>query len=194
MTLPMTRDNALELLKEHTKTASLLKHAYCVEGAMAHFAEVLGYDKDFWAMVGLLHDLDYEQYPDEHCKHTPIFLKDAGFSEEFIRGVMSHAWKLRTDVEPIHPMEKVVYTVDELTGLISAAVLVRPDKDISNLALKSVKKKFKDGAFAAAVNRDLIKEGCDMMGLELDYVIEQCIIALQKIAPDIQLDGSLATA
>ncbi len=189
--LPMSRDEALQLLGEHVKTPSLIKHAYCVEGAMLHFAELLGYDSEYWGMVGLLHDLDYEKYPTEHCKHTPIFLKDAGFDEDFINSVLSHGYKLCTEVEPVHPMEKIIYTVDELTGLIFAAVLVRPDKDIANLALKSVKKKFKDGAFAAAVNRELIKGGCEMLDMELDYVMEQCIIALQKVSTRLELDGSL---
>ena len=181
MALPMDRAAALELLKTHTHTQSLIHHAISVEAAMRHFAEFYGEDVEYWGMVGLLHDLDYGEHPEEHCQYTPGYLREAGFDEDFIRAVLSHGYGLCTDVKPEKQMEKVIYTVDELTGFITAVALMRPSKSLLDLEVKSVKKKFKDKAFAAKVNRDLIRGGAEMMGMELDQVMEHCILALRTI-------------
>jgi putative nucleotidyltransferase with HDIG domain len=181
MALPMDRAAALELLKTHTHTQSLIHHAISVEAAMRHFAEFYGENVEYWGMVGLLHDLDYEEHPEEHCQYTPGYLREAGFDEDFIRAVLSHGYGLCTDVKPEKQMEKVIYTVDELTGFITAVALMRPSKSLLDLEVKSVKKKFKDKAFAAKVNRDLIRGGAEMMGMELDQVMEHCILALRTI-------------
>ena len=181
MALPMDRAAAYQLLQEYTKTESLIKHAISVEAAMRHFAEFYGEDVEYWGMVGLLHDLDYEKYPEEHCQHTPVYLREAGFDEEFIHAVLAHGYGLCTDAVPEKPMEKVVYTVDELTGFITACALMRPSKSLLDLEVSSVKKKFKDKKFAAKVNRDLIRGGAEMMGMELDEVIAHCIAALKTI-------------
>ena len=188
MSLPITYEQALELLKEHTKTDSLLRHAYAVEAAMRHFAKLKGEDEEYWGMVGLLHDLDYEQYPEQHCQKTPEFLKEAGFDDAFIRAVLSHGYGLCTDVKPELFMEKVIYTADELTGFITACALMRPSKSVMDMEVKSVKKKFKDARFAAKVNRDLIRGGCEMMGMELDQVIAETIEALKPVCEKIGLE------
>ena len=148
---------------------------------MRHFAEFYGENVEYWGMVGLLHDLDYEEHPEEHCQYTPGYLREAGFDEDFIRAVLSHGYGLCTDVKPEQQMEKVIYTVDELTGFITAVALMRPSKSLLDLEVKSVKKKFKDKAFAAKVDRDLIRGGAEMMGMELDQVMEHCILALRTI-------------
>lgn len=187
MSLPFNREQALELLKTYNKTESLLRHAYAVEAAMGHFAAFYGEDVDYWKMVGLLHDLDYELHPDEHCRHTPDMLRKAGFDEAFVHAVLAHGYGLCTDTVPELPMEKVVYTVDELTGFVTACALVRPSKSLSDLEVKSVKKKFKDPAFAAKVDRDLIRGGCEKMGMELDAVIGHVIEALRPISKELGL-------
>ena len=148
---------------------------------MLHFAEFYGEDVEYWGMVGLLHDLDYEEHPDEHCQVTPIYLREAGFDEDFIRAVLSHGYGLCTDVEPQKQMEKVIYTVDELTGFITAVALMRPSKSLLDLEVSSVKKKFKDKKFAAKVKRDVIRDGAERMGMDLDAVMEHCILALRTI-------------
>lgn len=188
MALPMDREGALALLKEHTKTESLLRHAYSVEAAMKHFADFYGEDAAYWSMVGLLHDLDYEEYPEEHCRHTPEYLRAAGFDEAFIHAVLSHAWGNCSDVEPTLQMEKVIYTVDELTGFVSACALVRPSKSLMDLEVKSVKKKFKDAAFAAKVDRGLIKGGCELMGMPFDEVVAHVIEAMRPISAELGLN------
>ena len=181
MALPMDRAAAFELLKQHTHTESLIHHAISVEAAMRHFAEFYGEDVEYWGMVGLLHDLDYEEQPDEHCQVTPIYLREAGFDEDFIRAVLSHGYGLCTDVEPQKQMEKVIYTVDELTGFITAVALMRPSKSLLDLEVSSVKKKFKDKKFAAKVKRDVIRDGAERLGMDLDAVMEHCILALRTI-------------
>ena len=181
MALPMDRAAAFELLKQHTHTESLIHHAISVEAAMRHFAEFYGEDVEYWGMVGLLHDLDYEEHPDEHCQVTPIYLREAGFDEDFIRAVLSHGYGLCTDVEPQKQMEKVIYTVDELTGFITAVALMRPSKSLLDLEVSSVKKKFKDKKFAAMVKRDVIRDGAERLGMDLDAVMEHCILALRTI-------------
>ena len=181
MALPMDRAAAFELLKQHTHTESLIHHAISVEAAMRHFAEFYGEDVEYWGMVGLLHDLDYEEHPDEHCQVTPIYLREAGFDEDFIRAVLSHGYGLCTDVEPQKQMEKVIYTVDELTGFITAVALMRPSKSLQDMEVSSLKKKFKDKKFAAKVKRDVIRDGAERMGMDLDAVMEHCILALRTI-------------
>lgn len=178
MALPCTRDQALELLQKYVKTKSLQHHSFAVEAAMRHFAQLNGEDVEYWGMVGLLHDLDYELHPEEHCQHTPGMLREAGFDEDFIRSVLSHGYGLCTDVEPVHIMEKVIYTVDELTGFITAVALVRPSKSLMDLTVKSVKKKWKTDNFAAKVDRALIQKGCDLLGLPLEEVIDSTIKGL----------------
>ena len=156
---------------------------------MRHFAQLLGEDPEKWGVIGLCHDLDYEKYPEQHCQMTKVMLEEEGWPKDYIRAIMSHGWKLCTDVEPVLPMEKVIYTVDELTGLITAAALMRPSKSLADLELKSVKKKWKDKGFAAGVKREVIQEGADMLGMPLDQVIQETILALRKVAPELGLAG-----
>lgn len=163
------RDEAFELLKEYNQNESLIRHALAVEAVMLHFAELFGEeDKEKWGIIGLVHDLDYEMYPAEHCKKVREILTERNWPEDYIRAIESHGWKLCTDVEPVERMEKVLYAIDELTGLIAATALMRPSKSILDLEVKSVKKKWKQKGFAAGVNREVIEEGAKMLGMELD--------------------------
>ncbi len=185
----ISREEALALLQEYNKSESLVKHGLAVEGAMSHFAELLNEDVEYWGIVGLLHDLDYEQYPDEHCVKVVEILRERGVGEDVIRSIVSHAYGSCTDVKPEHIMEKVLYTIDELTGLINAAVLMRPSKDIKELEFKSLNKKFKQASFAAGVDRECILEGCKMLDMEFQYVAEETIKGMAKVAKDLGLDG-----
>jgi putative nucleotidyltransferase with HDIG domain len=188
-----TRDQAFELLKEYNSNPSLIRHALAVESVMRHFAEVLGEkDPEKWAVIGLIHDLDYERYPDRHCRKVREILTERGWPEDYIHAVESHGWKLCTDVEPTERMEKVLYAIDELTGLISAVAILRPSKSILDLTAKSVKKKWKDKAFAAGVNRGVIEEGVTSLGMELETVIAETINGMQKAADSIGLKGEPA--
>jgi len=191
MSFEPTRQEAWDLLCEYTKTDSLLKHGLCVEGVMRHFAGLLGEDEDKWGVIGLIHDLDYEMYPDEHCKKTEEIMRERDISEEYIHAVISHGYGLCTNVVPKEKMEMVLYTIDELTGLISAACLMRPSKSILDIELKSVKKKYKSPSFAAGVDRGVIENGCNMLGMELDYVISEVISGMRKCADEIGLKGNL---
>lgn len=184
-----TREEAWALLNEYNKSEALLHHALAVEGAMRHFSHVLGdgEQEDLWGVVGLLHDLDYEQYPQEHCAKTKEILEAKGVDPVVIRAIMSHGWGMCTDVEPQTPMEKAVYTVDELTGLINAAALMRPSRSVMDLELKSLKKKFKDKAFAAGVNREVIRKGSELLGMELDQVMTETILGMREVADAIGL-------
>ncbi len=187
-----SREEALTLLKKHVKNDALIKHALAVEAVMGHFAEKFGEeDPEKWRVIGLIHDLDYEQYPDEHCQKTYALLNEEGWPEDYIRAVMSHGWKICTDVEPIETMEKVIYTIDELTGLIAATVFMRPGKSIMDLTVKSVKKKYKTKSFAAGVNREVIEEGAALLGMELNEVIEETIKGMQAEAEALGLKGDL---
>lgn len=186
-----TREEAWALLTEYTKTEALQKHAIAVEATMRGFARVYGEDEEIWGVVGLLHDLDYEKYPEEHCKKTEEILKARGVDEVYIRAIMSHGYGLCTDVKPESLMEKILYTTDELTGLINALCLMRPSKSVLDLEVKSLKKKFKDKAFAAGVNREVIKNGCDMLGMELDAIMAQTIAGMQDMAEEMGLKGNL---
>lgn len=186
-----SREKAFELLKEFNKNESLIRHALTVEAVMRHFAGLLGEDKEKWGIIGLIHDLDYEMYPDEHCLKVKEILEERNWPEDYIYAVMSHGWKLCCDVEPTEKMEKVLYTVDELTGLIAACALMRPSKSVLDMEVKSVKKKWKQKSFAAGVNRDVIEEGAAMLGMELDKVIEETIKGMQTVAEEIGLKGNL---
>ena len=176
-----TREDALAVLKKYNETDSLIKHAYAVEGVMRHFAEKLGEDVEYWGQVGLLHDVDYEKWPEEHLKVAPDLLKEAGYDDDFIHAVCAHGYGLCSDVVPEKQMEKVLYTIDELTGLVTAAAYMRPSRSVMDMEVKSVKKKFKDKGFAAGVNRDVIRNGCEMLGMELDDVINDTIEGMRDV-------------
>jgi len=185
-----TRQEAMDLFLTYNKQESLLKHALAVEAAMRHFAAIYGEDPDKWGIIGICHDLDYGTYPvEQHCVMTRKLLEEADWPEDWIRGVMAHGWKMYTDTEPILPMEKVLYAIDELTGLISAVTLMRPTRNIHDLELKSVKKKWKDKTFAAAVRRDIIQEGADILGMPLDELITETIAGMRAAAAQLGLDG-----
>ena len=187
-----TREEALALLKKHNKNDALIKHALAVEAVMAHFAGKFGEeDLEKWHVVGLIHDLDYEKYPEEHCQKARELLTDEGWPEDYIRAVQSHGWKICTDVEPVERMEKVLYTIDELTGLITATVLLRPSRSIMDLTVKSVKKKWKQNNFAAGVNREVIEEGAQLLGMDITEVIEETIRGMQSAAEELGLKGDL---
>jgi predicted hydrolase (HD superfamily) len=185
-----TREEALELFKKYNESESLTKHAYAVEGVMRHFARLYGEDEDKWGVIGLIHDLDYEKYPEQHCTMTEKILKEEGWPEDYIHAVLSHAWGICSDVEPEHKMEKILFATDELTGLITTSVLVRPDKNIHNLKLKSVKKKWKDKRFAAKIDREVIQKGADMLGMPLEELIEETIKGMQEVADKLELNGT----
>ncbi len=182
-----TREEAMELLLKYNKSESLLNHAKTVEAVMRYFAELNGEDPDKWGVIGLIHDLDYEQYPEQHCTMTKKILEEAGWDEEYIRAVMSHAWGIMTDVEPVSQLEKTLFAIDELTGLITACALVRPSKSVMDLEVKSVKKKWKDKRFAAGANREIIQKGADMLGITRDELIQHTIDGMRNAAKDIGL-------
>ena len=186
-----TREEALELLYEYTKTDALRKHALQVEAAMIHFAKYFNEDEHKWGIVGLCHDLDYEMYPNEHCIVTEKILKEKCWDEDIIRAIMSHGYGSCTDVEPISILEKTIYTVDELTGIINAACLLRPSKSVLDFNLKSLKKKFKDKKFAAGCDRDIILNGINMMGLDSDVVMSETIEGLKERADICGLKGEM---
>ncbi|MDF3004668.1 MAG: metal dependent phosphohydrolase [Oscillospiraceae bacterium] len=177
----MTREQAWRLLTQYNKEPFHLKHAVTLEGVMRYFAIQLGHpdEADLWAMVGLLHDLDFEQFPESHCVKQQQLMKDAGVDEIIIRATASHGWPRSVDIEPVSQMEKVLYATDELTGLIGAVSLMRPSKSVQDLELKSVKKKFKTPAFAAGCSREVIEKGAEMLGWELDELISQTILAMR---------------
>lgn len=180
MKIGISREDALKLLKEYNKEEFHIRHALTLESVMGYFAEE--YDKDnvdFWKMAGLLHDVDYERYPEEHLKNTPAILSGAGGSEELIHAIMSHGSGICSDVEPELFMEKVLFATDELTGLIYAASLMRPSKSTKDMNFKSVKKKFKDKKFAEGCSREVIKSGAEKLGWELDGLIEKTLLAMQ---------------
>ena len=181
MVLSISRNEAVELLKKYNKDAFHLHHAYTVEAVMRYFAEKLGYgeDADFWATVGLLHDIDFEKYPEEHCKKAPELLREGGANEELIHAVCSHGYGICVDVEPVHEMEKVLFACDELTGLIGACALMRPSKSCKDMELKSLKKKYKDKKFAAGCSRDIIAKGSQLLGWTLDELLESTLEAMK---------------
>lgn len=182
METAFTRDKAWDLLTEFNKEQFHLKHALTVEGVMRWFANELGYtdEQELWGIVGLLHDLDFEQFPDQHCIKEQEIMRDRGIDERIIHATASHGYALTVDIKPEHEMEKVLYAVDELTGLIGAVALMRPSKSVSDLELKSVKKKYKNANFAAGCSREVIERGAEMLGWELDTLIEKTILAMRS--------------
>ena len=182
MTLNITRNDALALLKKYNSEPFHILHGLTVEGVMRYFAQEMGCgeDTDFWGLCGLLHDVDYEMYPDEHCKKAPALLAEINAPEEMVHAICSHAYGSCSDVAPVHPMEKVLFAVDELTGLIGAAARMRPSKSVMDMELSSLKKKFKDKKFAAGCSRDVIIEGAEMLGWTLDEVLEKSILAMRS--------------
>ncbi len=177
-----TREAAWELLNEYNKDHFHLKHALTVEGIMRYFAEELGYadEVDFWGIVGMLHDLDFEQYPEQHCIKEQEIMRDRGIDERIIHATASHGYALTVNIQPEHEMEKVLYATDELSGLIGAVALMRPSKSVSDLELKSVKKKYKNAKFAAGCSREVIERGAEMLGWTLDELIERTILAMRS--------------
>jgi len=180
-------EEASALLKAYNKNEHLLRHAYAVEGVMRHLAAKHGEDEEKWAIVGLLHDLDYEQFPGQHCRKTAEILTERGFPDEYVRAIVSHGWGMFTDVEPQSLMEKSLYAVDELTGLVAAAALVRPSKSVGDLEVKSVMKKWKDRSFAAGVNRAIIEKGASMLGVDIRDLIADVIQGMRRVSKRIGL-------
>jgi putative nucleotidyltransferase with HDIG domain len=187
-----TREEALSLLRKYNQDESHIKHALAVEGTMRHFARRMGGDESLWGVVGILHDIDWERTmsePARHCNLAPELLREAGVDEDVIHAVQSHGYGICCDVEPKNDMEKVLFAIDELTGLVITAGLVRPSKSLSDLEVKSVKKKWKDKTFARGVDRDIIQKGAERMGAPLDELIEQTIAALRPIEKEVGLPG-----
>jgi len=186
-----TREEALALLKKYNQSESLIKHALAVEGVMRYFARKRNEDEEKWGIIGLVHDLDYEQYPDQHCKKTEEILRENNWPEEYIRAVISHGWGICVDVKPETELEKVLYAIDELTGLVVTTALVRPSKSVMDVKTKSVKKKWRDKRFAAGVDRTIIEKGAGMLGVELSDLINDTIMGMREVAEDIGLKGSV---
>ena len=184
-----TREDALALLKTYNQSESLIKHAFAVEGVMRYMARKYGEDEEVWGVVGLIHDLDYEQFPDQHCKKTEAILRENNWPDNLIRAVVSHGWGICSDVEPTTQMEKVLFAIDELTGLVATSALVRPTRSVMDMKAKSVKKKWKDKRFAAGVDRSIIQRGADMLGVELGDLITDTIMGMREVSDAIGLKG-----
>lgn len=184
----LSRTQAIALLTQYNKEPFHIRHALTVEGVMRWYALELGFaqDVDFWATVGLLHDIDFELYPDEHCQKAPELLREGGASEEMIHAICSHGYGLCCDIKPEHLMEKVLFAADELTGLIGAAALMRPSKSVMDMEVSSVKKKFKDKAFAAGCSRDVIRQGADALGWDINDLLEKTLKAMQACEAEIE--------
>lgn len=182
MTSQIDREQALTLLKQYNQEPFHILHALTVEGTMRWYAKELGYaeEEDYWGIVGLLHDIDFEQYPDEHCKKAPELLRAGGVGEDMIRSICSHGYGICSDIEPEHLMEKILYAADELTGLIGAAARMRPSKSTQDMEVSSLKKKFKDKRFAAGCSRDVIKDGAERLGWSLEELMEKTILAMRS--------------
>jgi predicted hydrolase (HD superfamily) len=180
-------NEAVALLREFNQTESLLKHAYAVEGVMRYFARKAGEDEEKWGIIGLVHDLDYERFPEQHCKKTPEILNERGWPDDYVRAVVSHGWGKCTEVEPQTRLEKILFAVDELTGFVMAVALVRPSKSLGDLEARSVMKKWKDKAFAAGVDRSVIEKGAAMLGLELRELIADTITGMREVAGKVGL-------
>jgi len=186
-----TREEALSILKEYNKSDSLIKHAYSVEGVMRYIARKRGEDEEKWGIIGLIHDLDYEQFPEQHCTKTKEILEGHNWSEEYIRAVVSHGWGICSDVKPESILEKTLYAIDELTGLVAANAMVRPSKSVMDMNVKSVKKKWKSPSFAAGVDREIIQKGAEMLGVEIGELIEDTIMGMREVADFIGLKGNV---
>lgn len=181
------REEALTLLKEFNANESLIKHALAVEGVMRYMAKKRGEDPEKWGVIGLIHDLDYEKFPEQHCAKTREILTERGWPEEYVRAVVSHGWGLCSDVEPLSMLEKTLYAVDELVGFVTACVLVRPTRTVMDLEVSSVRKKWKQKGFAAGANRSVIEKGAQMMGVELEPLIQDVILGMREVATAIGL-------
>ncbi len=184
-----TRNIAFELFTKYNKSESLIKHALSVEAVMRYMAKKNGEDEEKWGIIGLVHDLDYEMYPDEHCKMTEKILRENNWPEEYIRAVLSHGWGLASDVKPVSLLERTIYAIDELTGLVATSALVRPSKSVLDIEARSVKKKWNDKKFAAGVDRSVIEKGAEMLGVNLDDLITDCIMGMRTVAEEIGLKG-----
>jgi putative nucleotidyltransferase with HDIG domain len=189
-----TRAEALELFLAHNSTESLKAHALSVEAVMRHYARKLGEDEEKWGIIGLVHDIDYEKYPEMHCTKSREILGEAGWPPDYIHAVVSHGWGICSDVEPTERMEKILYAVDELTGLVKASALMRPSKSILDMEASSVKKKWKDARFAAGVNRGIIEKGAAMVGVEIGDLIAETILGMRPVAKEIGLAGTISQA
>jgi len=189
--LSVSRELSLELLNKYIKNNNLVKHGLVVEAVMKHFAKLYNEDIEKWGIIGLVHDIDYEMYPNEHCIKCVDIMKENGFNEEYIHAVQSHGYNICSNVKPVHKMEMVLYTIDELTGLIIAIALMKPNKSLAEVDLASVKKKWKQRGFAAGVNRDIVESGSVMLGEDLDYVMIETINGMKNIANEIGLGGNV---
>lgn len=186
-----TREQALELFRKYNKSESLLKHALAVEGVMRYMARAAGEDEEKWGIIGLIHDLDYEMFPEQHCKMTEKILKENNWPDEYIRAVLSHGWGLVTDIKPETRLEKTLYAIDELTGLVATSALVRPTRSVLDMEARSVKKKWNDKRFAAGVDRSVIEQGAGLLDVALDDLITDCILGMREVAAEIGLAGSI---
>ena len=191
MTWTFSREQAMDVLNQHVKAEHLVRHALTVEAVMRYFAAMYGEDVEKWGIVGLLHDIDFEKYPEQHCHKVRELLEPYGFPVDYMRAIESHGYGLVSEVEPLERMEKVLFATYELTGLIAATVLMRPSRSILDLELSSVKKKWKTKGFAAGVNREVVLQGAAMLGMELDELITHTIKGMQAVAEDIGLKGEL---
>ena len=187
-----TRQEALELLHQYNETESLRKHAYAVEAVMRYIARKRGEDEEKWGVIGLIHDLDYEKFPDQHCSKTGEILREHGWPEEYIRAALSHGWGICSDLTPQSALEKSLYAIDELTGLVVTTALIRPSKSVLDVQVKSVKNKWKDKRFAAGVDRSVIEKGAAMLQVSLDELIDDTIKGMQEVAEAIGLRGTPA--
>ena len=186
-----TRNEAFELLTQYNDSESLIKHGLAVEAVMRYSARKRAADEEKWGIIGLIHDLDYEKYPDQHCAKTEKILRENDWPEEYIRAVISHGWGICNDIKPESEMEKVLYAIDELTGLVTTTALVRPSKSVMDMKPKSVKKKWKDKRFAAGVDRSIIEKGAAMLGVELNELITDTIMGMRDVADEIGLKGTV---
>jgi len=187
-----TREQAFQLLQEYNHTSGLIKHALAVEATMKHFAKHFNEDEEKWGIIGLIHDLDYEKFPEQHCVMTEKILKENNWPEDYIRAVLSHGWEICTQIKPESLLEKTLFTIDELTGLVTTSALVRPTKSILDMKTKSVKKKWSDKRFAAKIDRTIIERGAKMLNMELTEIIGLTIEGMAIIADQLELDGRLA--
>ena len=186
-----TRNEALTLLHSYNRSDNLRTHAYAVEAVMRHIARKRGQDEEKWGVIGLIHDLDYEQFPEQHCTKTRMILEEKGWPVEYVRAVISHGWGMCSDVEPLSDLEKTLYAIDELTGLVAASTLVRPSKSVLDLTVSSVKKKWKDKTFAAGAKREEIEKAAAEFGVELWEHVGNVILAMRRIAPELGLVGNI---
>lgn len=187
-----TREQAVELFRKYNSSESLFRHALAVEGVMRYMAAKAGEDADKWGITGLIHDLDYEMFPERHCTMTKEILGENGWPVEYIRAVLSHGWGIMTDVEPVSLMEKTLFAMDELTGLVATSALVRPSRSVLDMESRSVRKKWNDRRFAAGVDRSVIEKGAQMLGVSLDELITDCIMGMRTVAEETGLKGEVA--